>query len=316
MKDERCEVLQDFTCEEQTFRRALRALFDLESDDLPPYLGEEWATHRARMRHPAVRERVKRKVMQRVGLCGDVRSRRGVLSQWHPALAAILAVCLLAGIFLALPPTQGWARGVIRAVVGKLTVISEQTWAERVWPEFESGEYEESCECVPQDWPRHWTLDELQAQIDFPLLLPSYLPQGYHQDSLIPFPLLSSSPDDKRAQRWLSHQGIQVVYSDGSPDGTICLNEGRIVGTKRFPVGQADVREVVVRGKPAVWVEGASLALKKSGFPIGQITRNLEAMNVLLWEEGDISFELSTTDLGLPLEEMLKIAESMSESDC
>ena len=315
MKDERCEVLQDFTSEEQTFRQELRALFDLESDDLPPYLPEEWAAHRARMRHPAVRERVERKVMHRLGLCGDVRSRRGLLPQWRPTLTAILVVCLLAGIFLALPPTQGWARGVIRAVMGKLTVISEQTWAERVWPEFESGEYEESCERLPQDWPTRWTLDELQAKIDFPLLLPSYLPQGYHQDSLIPFPLLSSSPDDKRAQRQLSYQGIQVVYSDGSPDGTICLNERKIVSTKRFPVGQADVREVVVRGEPAVWVKGALLSLGKAAFPIGQITRDLEAMNVLLWEKGDISFELSTTDLGLPLEEMLKIAESMSESD-
>ncbi len=93
------------------------------------------------------------------------------------------------------------------------------------------------------------------------------------------------------------------------------MNEGRIVGTKRFPVGQADVREIVVRGRPAIWVEGASLSLGKAGFPIGQITCDFEAMNVLLWEKGDVSFELSTTDLELSLEEMLKIAESMSESD-
>jgi len=316
MKDEYYhEMLEDFTSEEQTFRQALRALFDPEGDDLLPYLSEEWAAHRTRMRHPAVRERVEQKVMYRLGLCDDIRSRRGLLPQWRPALAAILVICLLASIVFALPPAKSWARGVIRAVMDKFTVTREQTWAERAWPEFESGEYEESYERVPEDWPRHWTLDELRAQIDFPLLLPTYLPQGYHQDSLIPLPLPSFPPDDEQAQRQPSYRGIQVIYSDGSPDGTICLNEGRIVGTKRFPVGQASVREVLVRGKPALWVEGASLALQKSSFPVGQITRNLEAMNVLLWEEGDIGFKLSTTDLDLPLEEMLKIAESMSESD-
>ena len=269
---------------------------------------------------PTFQDGLKRSLMARLEnvrrpLRPMARAESGWRVYWRPALAATLSVCLLAGIFFAFPPAQSWAQGVIRAVMGKLIVTGEQTWAERIWPEFESGEYEKNYERVPEDWPRRWTLDELQEKIDFPLLLPSYLPEGYHQDSLIPIPLLSPSTDDEPAQHQFSYRGIQVIYSDGSPDGTICLNEGKLAGTKRFPVGQAGVREVVVRGVPAVWVEGAPLALKKSGFPVGQITRNLEAMNVLLWEEGGIGFELSTTDLDLPLEEMLRIAESMSRSD-
>jgi len=269
---------------------------------------------------PVFRDGLKRLLMTKLGeVHRPLRPTAGVESgwrvYWRPALAASLVVCFLVGVFLALPPARGWAQGVIRAVIGKLMVTGEQTWAERVWPEFESGEYEKNYERVPEDWPRRWTLDELQEKIDFPLLLPSYLPPGYRQDSLIPIPLLSLPADDEQAQRQFSYRGIQVIYSDGSPNGTICLNEEKLAGTKRFPVGQAGVREVVVRREPAVWIEGASLTLKKSGFPVGQTTRNLEAMNVLLWEEGDISFELSTTDLELPLEEMLKIAESMGESD-
>jgi hypothetical protein len=194
------------------------------------------------------------------------------------------------------------------AVLRYFFVTDEPTWAELRWVEFVSGEFDERARYVPDDWPRNWTLAQAQAVIDFPIRLPSYLPPGYHRDSIVPFPL---PPEEAKEH---TYQGITVLYSDGSIDGMIYLNEGRITEPAHFPVGQAEVEEVMVKGNPVLWIKRATLALGKLSFPPRQITRSME-MNVLLWEEGDLYFQLSTTDLDLPLEEMLNIAESMTTNE-
>lgn len=293
--------------------------------EVPEELGEmmtiaAWLMERRDGPSPTFRSRLEVKLRQQWAVAHRKPSRRW---PWLPPLwpervalrrwvlgGALTGIILVSIILLAFPPARSWAREMANGVLRYFVVTDQPTWAEQKWVEFVSGKFDEGAQYVPEDWPRNWTLAQAQAVIDFPLRLPSYLPPAYHRDSIVPFPLPPGEETEEHTYR-----GITVLYSDGSIDGTIYLREGRITEPAHFPVGQAEVEEVTVKGNPALWIKRATLALGKVSFPPRQITRSIERMNVLLWEEGDLYFQLSTTDLDLPLEEMLSIAESIIESD-
>jgi hypothetical protein len=73
-----------------------------------------------------------------------------------------------------------------------------------------------------------------------------------------------------------------------------------------FPVGNARVTMVTVRGQPGVWVEATNQGAHQT--ETGE--EILVPWNILLWVEGNYFFWLYSSEL--PLDENLKVAESLS----
>lgn len=136
------------------------------------------------------------------------------------------------------------------------------------------------------------TLAEAQAQIDFPIRLPTSPAdlgapdRVYLQDLGGPLIILVWLKPDKPEQVQLSlHQ-----FGSGSFAG------------KSAP---RLIEETTVKGQPALWMEGAHLLQLPNG---DYVQRRLVEGNVLVWVEEDITYRLETE---LSLDEAVQIAESL-----
>lgn len=136
------------------------------------------------------------------------------------------------------------------------------------------------------------TLAEAQAQVGFPLRLPTYPPdlgppdRVFHQDRLNALVVLL----------WLEPDRPQEIRL------ALYLVEGEDFGIKK-EVGL--VQETTVNGATAIWVEGPHMLQLRDG--------RLEPWyfiegNVLIWFDGRVTYRLES---GLSLAEAVRIAESL-----
>lgn len=146
------------------------------------------------------------------------------------------------------------------------------------------------------------TLAEAQARVDFPIRIPTYLPGGYQQSGI------SYTQSENR-----NEQGkVGVLISFAGPTLPLGLHQSKGAATLKAGDG---VREVSVNGKPAYWAEYRTESIPDSGprpypGPPAGVTPTVVVGHSLSWEEGGVIYELRS-DAGLPLEEMLRIAESL-----
>jgi len=138
-------------------------------------------------------------------------------------------------------------------------------------------------------------LEKAIAEAGFQPFLPGYLPSGFSQVSIVTAEYL----DDQQIGHGM---GIFADYVSGA-NGYISIQTNRFDGREQdIPTGGLTVTDVTVNGQSGVWIEG--MAFESPLSPSSTI-------NMLLWQEGDYTLAVQADQL--PLEEVLKIAESLSQ---
>ena len=153
------------------------------------------------------------------------------------------------------------------------------------------------------------SLEEAQAGLDFEILMPSVLPEGYAFLGAAPTPELPSGmPGGAKAPPDLPKtkppQVVILVF--GNSDGEGLMLSEMLMRTPApagaavpLPAGEGSVQEVTVNGQPAQYVEGM-------WSPSGWVS---EGNHQLHWQNDEgIMFDLMSSTLGL--DDLLPVAES------
>jgi hypothetical protein len=139
------------------------------------------------------------------------------------------------------------------------------------------------------------TLVEAQAQIDFPIHLPSY-----------PSDL---GPPDRVFLQDLGGPVVVLVWLDpDQPDRVRHSLHQLGPGTFGQKLQPLVIQETTVHGQPALWTEGPYLLQFQRGGQVVYEGQLLVTGHVLVWVEEDITYRLETD---LSLEEAIQIAESL-----
>ncbi len=212
------------------------------------------------------------------------------------ALATLLLVSLLS---LAIyPPARAWAQDAVADVLQSLHITHDPSHAEQVWENFAQNPH------LPTDEELATKLDleEAQAAVDFPLHLPTIIPDGYyffaahvHQDIVYQ----SDKPQ------------VTIVYQKLGFERSLQLSQVRVAEPTEFPIGEGTAREITINGRPAIVVEdvmnSVTISLSESGDEILDYAKGHNTG--LLWENGGTSYQLWANDL--TIDEMVQIAESV-----
>ena len=154
------------------------------------------------------------------------------------------------------------------------------------------------------------TLDEAQADLQFTIKLPGYLPEGYSLMGVSPQPELpdfnppgGQAPAPADLPKLAPMQVARLVFGNGGGD-MLTLSQAKmpenIPGEVPLPVGQGAVQDITVNGQPAQFISGT---WTESGWTEGGFYQ-------LHWLGADgITYDLASSVLGL--EELLAIAESI-----
>lgn len=142
---------------------------------------------------------------------------------------------------------------------------------------------------------RSMTPEEAFAQLDFSVLMPAYLPNGY---------ALSIQPNfvHVRAEQISS----SMVYTTAD-DAYLSIAQSTFDTQEKFPfsIGNAAVIELSVRGQKALFIEDAMMMTVQDA--------NGQNVNIpvdyLMWEENGQFFVINATEL--TQEEMIKVAGSL-----
>ena len=136
------------------------------------------------------------------------------------------------------------------------------------------------------------TLAQAQAQLDFPIRLPSVPPD--------------LGPPDKVYLQDFEGPLVVLVWLEPDNPGKIRLSL-HLLGPNSFAGkgGPETVEETTVHGQPALWVSGPHLFWLRDR---QAAIRRLVEGNTLIWTEGEITYRLETN---LSLAEAIKIAESL-----
>jgi hypothetical protein len=209
---------------------------------------------------------------------------------WRVVVAGIVMIALLfAGAILVYPPVRAWAQGIL-AHIGPFLLTNAPTLPEQMLTRTPEPNPTEQPDSTPPaggvQLQQVQTVEEARALARFDVLSPRYVPKDYQLQSWTLFPGGNNDVIEVDAQyipEGTSHLLIirQFLYK---PQGSGSAFE--------FPVGDAPTVKVTVRGQPGVWVEGSKQGQHQT-------------------EEGKVELFWFYSD-ALPLEEMLKIAESLA----
>ena len=156
--------------------------------------------------------------------------------------------------------------------------------------------------------PELVSLEEAQAGLDFEILMPSALPEGYSFLGAAPRPEppsgLGGADPPADLPKMKPPQVAMLVFGNSAGD-VLMLSEMLIndpapaPAEVPLPAGEGSVQEVTVNGQPAQYVEGM-------WSPSGWVA---EGHHQLHWQAGGIMFDLISPTLGL--DDLLTVAESL-----
>ncbi|MCZ7666756.1 MAG: DUF4367 domain-containing protein [Chloroflexi bacterium] len=216
---------------------------------------------------------------------------------WRFALTAVLiGLVLLISIILITPTGRAWAQSFL-ARSGPVLITDDPTLPEQALtrtPEPQPTTLPSSRMPTTSD-----NIDpaEASALVGFAVFVPEYVPPGYELMRIQPV-----------------QAGIEAdieYYAPEETDGYFLLRQIRFQppageeGSFNWPVGDAPVLELTVRGQPGVWVEQSNQGqtVNESGETV------MSTWNMLLWQEDEFLFWFFSKNL--PQEEMVAIAESL-----
>jgi hypothetical protein len=153
------------------------------------------------------------------------------------------------------------------------------------------------------------SLEEAQAGLDFEILVPTALPEGYSFLGAAPRPelpdgLLGGADPPADLPKAKPPQVAILVF--GNSDGDVLMLSEALIndpapapGAVPLPAGEGSVQEVTVDGQPGQYIEGM-------WSPSGWVS---EGHHELHWQAGGIVFDLISPTLGL--DDLLAVAESI-----
>lgn len=225
-------------------------------------------------------------------------TRRVTMFKTLRLTAAALALFTLA--VFTIPPLRTLAQEII-ITIGNLIITNAPTHTER---QFAGEQFPtpNATQIAAGYSPIPVTLEEASQALGFTVYTPAYLPKGYG------FGLAYANPPDDPiiAVTIYTHKTAENKFH---PDTlTISQRRDEDKRTYELPVGQAAVEEVTVRGVRGIWIEAAVMGMQ---VPYGGTPDDAYPVtyNILVWSDAEFWFHLQAT--ALPLDEMLKIAESL-----
>lgn len=212
-----------------------------------------------------------------------------------------LALVLLIGSLFFVPAARAYAEDIIQRM--GIAFVNTQQFDENVRVE-EAG-------MIKVTPPPSLSVDEVRAQIGFPLLLPDWLPEDliYVHRSISAYDPQSWEGSGKKVS--ISYSRTEQ-FNTASGMLILMANDGPISA----PPLLAESREqlVTVNGQPGIYVHGGWQD-DGSGDPntkMGILQWDDQADDAYLtWNQGGVTYLLAAHNLGADLDMLLRIAESM-----
>lgn len=226
----------------------------------------------------------------------QIASRRvGLAARRRASLALVGIGVLLAGLLL-VPPVRAGIVAVLR--IGAVRIFLVEPTTTPLPPTAEPARTQPTITPRPTplssilDLAGETTLAAAQAQVDFPIRLPSY-------------PADLGSPDKVFVQDFGGPLLIFVWLDDAQPDRVRLSMYQFLPGPYAEKSRPEVIKSSTVNGRPALWGQGEHLLITRSG---GTVLHRLVDGNVLLWTEGEVTYRLETA---LPEPEAIRVAESL-----
>ena len=234
---------------------------------------------------------------------------------------AVAATVIMVSVFLAVPGLRSFAQDIIREI-GGIRLLNGPTETEKSVSQMNSSTplprptLEPGVTPVQQAYEvRRMTLAQAEAEAGFHAYEPTYVPEGFAvwgRDTWIRNGQTIWGDQRKVIQTTYYNNGealspsAQEKYGHtGEPRLDISQNlfvEGDV---SDLAIGDSPVADVTVRGHAGIWIEQAQMGAYAD--EAGQWHTTGE--NILIWEENGFTFSVRSNVL--PLDEMLKVAESL-----
>jgi hypothetical protein len=209
-----------------------------------------------------------------------------------------------------LPAPDGQAADAVSVGEGQLPELGEIKPGELPALSNEGVDIDPGKLAVPDPSGRELvSLEEAQAGLDFEILMPSALPEGYAFLGAAPRPeppsgMLGGADPPPDLPKAKPPQVVMLVFGNSAGDVLVLaealMNDPAPVPAEvPLPAGEGSVQEVTVDGQPAQYIEGM-------WSPSGWVA---EGHHELHWQAGGIMFDLISPTLGL--DDLLAVAESI-----
>ncbi|MEN4011334.1 MAG: hypothetical protein ROW48_04830 [Bellilinea sp.] len=231
------------------------------------------------------------------------KGNRTIMSRMKKQIAFgfMLALLLIGSLFF-VPAVRAFAEDVIQRM-GIAFVDTRQ---------FDENVMVEKAEMIKVTPPPSLSVEEIREQISFPLMLPTWLPEGLNY--------VHRSISEYDPQSWEgSGKKLSIIYAR-TPDqdftkGLLYLNAND--GPISAPPLLAESREqsVTVNGQPGIYVHGGwqDDGRGDPNTKMGILQWDDQADDAYLtWTQDGVTYLLEAHNLGADLDVLLRIAESMT----
>ncbi len=231
---------------------------------------------------------------------------------YRTLLVVLALITILVLVTLTVPPVRALAQEIIHRI-GNFVITNEPSDAEQYVATLESG--------TPTPTPNpnreipeemivgRLTVAQASSKAGFAVYEPAYIPEGYlfsTRDVLNTGQSTTISADYQVELDPPLHDGLQM-------SGIIAITQSYVYSgaqSWKMGVGDTPIVDVIVRGLQGIWLEQVPIY----PFQDDQGEWDYARWNQLIWAEAGYTFMIQTNmpaDL-LPLDELVKIAESLS----
>lgn len=213
-------------------------------------------------------------------------------------LKYIIPLALLIGVLLvaaaALAPMRGWAQDML----SRFSFTNQL----RELPVPNEAPVNMTTSNEPQGAAFSLTREQAQAQLDFALKLPEYLPADYRQQQGFQ---ITRGPNGVSSVMWRASRSGETLCNP-----SITFGQSRSAPATTQPIGSAKAKIITVADAPGLWVERVptgTCAYHNAG---GTEVKVTWIESILSWEQDGVHYYVAG-DSNLGLSEMLKVAESL-----
>lgn len=264
-----------------------------------------WAIQEiAEQQTPAQTIRLWDRIEQTVRSRGEVHPSN-LRRRWMPGLAASLALLMVVGsLILFVPSVRAFAEDIIQRMGIALVDTSQ----------FDQNVEVVSVEPIRNTPAPSLSIAEIRRQIAFPLMQPGWLPQelDHYYGSLSKYdPVENQIPGSGMSVTLYYYRSADHDFQQGVL--YLRANDGPIPAPPLL--AQSREQEVTVNGQPGIYIHGGWQD-DGSGDPnikMGALQWDDQADDAYLsWEQDGVTYLLEAHNLGFGLEDLLKIAASMT----
>lgn len=231
------------------------------------------------------------------------KARGTIIRSRKERIAFVLVlVLLLIGSLFFVPAVRAFAEDIIQRM-GIAFVDTQQ---------FDENVRVEKAETIKVTPPPSLSVEEIREQIAFPLLLPTWLPDGLNY--------VHRSISEYDPQSWEgSGKKLSIIYAR-TPDqdftkGLLYLNANDGPISAPPLLAESSEQSVTVNGQPGIYVHGGwqDDGRGDPNTKMGILQWDDQADDAYLtWTQGGVTYLLEAHNLGADLDVLMRIAESMT----